>query len=97
MACEVIWSERAGRDMEGIVDYISERNPKAVAGIVRKIMKRVDLLTTTPHMGKRFRQVEGKDVRFIVSGKYKVFYSIKDNVVEILSVWHGARRDPDLN
>jgi plasmid stabilization system protein ParE len=83
--------------MEDIVDYISERNPKAAAGVVRKIMKRVDLLTTTPHMGKRFGQVEGEEVRFVVSGMYKVFYTVKDNIVEILSVWHGARRDPDLN
>jgi plasmid stabilization system protein ParE len=51
-----------------------------------------------PRLGAVYRKTGKYQVRKIVSGKYRIFYRIREDEqrVEVLLVWHSARRDPDL-
>ena len=63
-----------------------------------KIIARVEQLKWTPRIGRVYRKSGKHPIRKVVSGKYRIFYRIEKDAkrVEILVVWHGARRDPDL-
>lgn len=98
MEYEIVWTEPAGLQMEEIRDYIAADNPAAARRVVDKIIKRVDQLASIPRIGVVFRKAGKYPIRKILSGKYKIFYRIVEDAkrVEILLVWHGARRDPDF-
>ena len=98
MEYEIVWTEPAGLQLEDIRDYISVDNPAAAIRIVNKIIARVEQLKSTPRLGRVYRKGGEHSVRQIVSGKYRIFFRIieKAKRVEILLVWHGARREPDL-
>jgi plasmid stabilization system protein ParE len=85
--------------VEDILAYISERNPSAAATVVEGILARVELLKALPRMGKPYTARNDQEIRQLVSGKYRIFYAIATaaNRVEILTVWHGARPEPDLS
>jgi plasmid stabilization system protein ParE len=98
MAYEVVWSEPTGLQLAEIHDYIAADNPAAARRVVEKIIKRVGQLAHTPRIGIVYRKSGRYPIRKIVSGKYRIFYRIVEEAkrVEVLLVWHGARRDPDL-
>ena len=99
MEYEVVWTEPAGSQLEEIRAYIAVDNPSAANRVVGKIIARVDQLQGTPRIGAVYRKGGKYPIRKIVSGKYRIFYRIVEDAkrVEILLVWHGARRDPNLS
>ncbi|MEX0703331.1 MAG: type II toxin-antitoxin system RelE/ParE family toxin [Planctomycetales bacterium] len=98
MDYEVVWTEPAMADLRAISDYIAERNPAAAVRTIAAILERVDLLQRVPFMGPIYPRGSQGRVREIVSGKYRIFYRVIEDSsrVEILTVWHGARREPTL-
>jgi len=58
----------------------------------------VEILATFPHIGPRYPRGRQSRVREIVCRRYRIFYRVIEErkVVEILTVWHGARDEPDL-
>jgi addiction module RelE/StbE family toxin len=98
MEYEIVWTEPAGLQLREIREYIAADNPTAAQRVVAKIIARVEQLKWTPRIGAVFKKAGKYSVRKIVSGKYRIFYRIveDDHRVEILVVWHGARRDPQM-
>jgi plasmid stabilization system protein ParE len=96
MAYEIVWTEPAGLQLEEIREFIAADNPSAADRVVEKILARVDQLQWTPRMGAVYRKSGKHPIRKVVSGKYRIFYRIIEDAkrVEILVVWHGARRGP---
>jgi toxin ParE1/3/4 len=98
MEYEIVWTEPAGLQLEEICDYISVVTPSPARKVVQKIIARVERLRSTPRLGTIYRAGGKRPIRKIVSGKYRIFYRILEieKRVEVLVVWHGARRDPEL-
>lgn len=97
MEGEIAWTEKASTDLRDIFDYISEHNPTAAAKVVDAIVDRVELLKTVPRMGRFYVTRDGQEIRTLVSGKYRIFYAVAENRVEILTVRHSARQEPDFS
>ena len=98
MAYEIIWSARSGADLQEIDEYISKDNPAAAKRVVQGIVNRVARLARLPRLGRKYARVTSKEVRQIIAGKYRIFYSVNepDSRIEVLRVWHGARQEPPL-
>lgn len=98
MEYEIVWSEPAGLQLQEVHDYIAADNPAAATRVVSAIISRVDQLAATPRLGVVFHKGGKYPIRKIISGKYRIFFRIveEEKRVEILLIWHGARRDPDL-
>ena len=99
MDCEIVWTDRASADLRRVFDYISEHNPTAADSLIQAILDRVELLQTVPRMGRHYTTRNEQEIRQVVSGKYRIFYAIvpTGNRVEILTIWHSARQEPDLS
>jgi toxin ParE1/3/4 len=91
----VLWSPEAIADIASLRAYIAEDNPDAANRIALHIGHNVEqLLSSHPEMGRPGR-VPGTRELVIPMTPYVVAYSIRDNRVQALRVYHGARRWPE--
>ncbi len=92
------WSVRARADLREIVSVISADRPLAVGGWGEDLFRHVEVLTTFPLIGPVIPRVSVHPTRRIVFGDYLIFYRVhqEPNVVELLTIWHGARGLPDF-
>jgi toxin ParE1/3/4 len=90
----VVWTRPAARDLELIGDHIAGENARAADRIVRRIRDRTRDLADYPLLG-RIGRVENTRELVVPSTPFIVVYRISDDSVEILAVFHGARRWPD--
>jgi plasmid stabilization system protein ParE len=99
MNYELIWSARAKREIRAIREYVAADNPDAADRLIANIFARAEAVRHNPGIGSRFIDRKGQEGRQIVVGKYRVIYRVISdlNLVEIVTVWHGARLDPELN
>ncbi|MEO8149137.1 MAG: type II toxin-antitoxin system RelE/ParE family toxin [Bacteroidia bacterium] len=93
MAKKVIWSKDATIDLFEILEYFNFRNRSKnySSKLYRQLRASASLIGRFPLKGKRF---EGKDIRYVVSGAYMIFYRIVGNNIEIINIW-DSRRNPD--
>ncbi len=90
----ILWTAPALRELEAIGDYIARDNPSASARIVTRIFDRVDALAHHPQSGRPGRIPDTREL--VVTGTpFVVPYRVRADEIEILSVFHGARRWPE--
>ncbi len=90
----IIWSAEAVRDLASLRAYIAEESPEAAQRTVLRIVQIIaDVLPTNPHMGRPGR-VPGTRELVVARTPYIVPYRVRDKTLEILRVYHGARRWP---
>lgn len=87
---------RAQRDIEGIYEYIKERNPRAATEVVARIRLAADRLGRLPYMGHAGR-ARGTLEWAIVGLPYVIVYEIDAAAGEIavIAVFHGAQDRDD--
>ena len=82
--------DQARADLEGIAEYIAQRNPAAAVRLIDALHERWELLTLHPFSGK------GRDdlrpgARSVIVGEYLTLYRITDSGIEVVRVMHGRR------
>ena len=91
----VDWSDEALDDLAALAAYIYQDNPAAAVRITLEIIQSVEeLLPDHPHVGRPGR-VPGTRELVIPRTPYIVPYQVRNNRIEILRVYHQARRWPD--
>jgi toxin ParE1/3/4 len=98
MDYRIIWSPEAIAQLGRVVRYMARDNPAAAEKVGHAIIEKCVLLADFPRLGKIFRKMARDDIREIPVPPYRIIYSINDGgkVIEILTVWHGARQEPDV-
>jgi toxin ParE1/3/4 len=96
---ELIWSARAQTELKAIREYIAVDNETAADRMIAEILERMEVVRQVPTIGAPFRDRQAREGRQIVVGKYRIIYRIDERAdrVEVITVWHTARRDPLLN
>jgi toxin ParE1/3/4 len=89
----VRWLHVALSNLDAQAEYIAQDNPAAAARLVAKIFRAVDLLARNPAVGRPGR-VPGTRELVIPDTPYIIPYRVRENVVEILRVFHAARKWP---
>ena len=82
------WTTEAADQLEAIVNHIREDNPEAAFALAQAILDRIAGLEKFPALGK---PGERKGTRELVSPPYVIVYQLKEDVAEILYIWHGAQ------
>ena len=98
MDYQVIWLDDAINDLRGAVEYIVPHNPRAAKCTGETILNKVKVLGHFPRIGKVFARLGRDGVREIPVPPYRVIHLVQAaaQLVLILTVWHGARREPDI-
>jgi len=91
----ILWSPEAIEDLTSLRAYIAEDDPAAARAVVLHIIHNIEqLLPDNRHMGRSGR-VPGTRELVIPKTPFIVPYRLQRNVIQILRVYHGARRWPE--
>lgn len=90
---ELIWSEEAISDVEGIFDYITQDSPLYARYQVESIAASVERLSMFPESGRHLPEFSQLPHREIIAGNYRVIYRYDSSIdeVKIVAVVHGSR------
>ncbi len=89
----VVLSPQAREDLREIFLYLAADNPAAAHLILTRIQERVKELRDNPHIGRPGR-VPGTRELVVSKTPYLVPYQVRDEVLQILRVYHGSRLWP---
>ena len=87
----LIWAPLAIDRVAEITAYIAEDNPVAAKKWIRDVFARTGQLALFPQSGRHLPETARKDLRELIWGNYRIIYRIRQEVVEILTLYHGAR------
>ena len=87
----VRYTPEAFADRERIFEYLRERSPSGARNVMTSIRDAVKLLQDQPYSGYKTDDPDVR-VRFIVRYPYKIFYRVRNDVVEIAHIRHTSRR-----
>jgi toxin ParE1/3/4 len=91
-----IWSPEAIADLLALRIYIERDDPAAAQRVALHIIGNVEtLLAGSPEMGRPGR-VAGTRELVIPGTPYIVPYRVIGNTIQVLRVFHGARRWPEV-
>ena len=90
----VRWLRRALRNLDEEAEYIARDNPDAAARTVQRTASAIEQLTSHPASG-RIGRVPGTRELVVSGTPYIVPYRVRGDAVEILRVFHAARKWPD--
>ena len=84
---KIFYNKRAKIELEDAYNYIffNLANPIAAKKFKFNIIKSISNLQIFPFMGKRYNKTE---FRFIYFKNYLIFYSVKNQKVEIQRIFH---------
>jgi toxin ParE1/3/4 len=88
---KVRFSSQAFADREQIFEYLHARSPSGAHNVLASIREAVALLADQPYSGYPTDDPEVR-VKFVVRYPYKIFYRVRDDVVEIVHIRHTSRR-----
>jgi toxin ParE1/3/4 len=87
------WLRRAILDLDQVEAFVARDNPVAATALVVEIVQAVSLLGEQPGLGRSGRVPQTREL--VVPGTpYLVPYRVVEGTVQILRVYHGARRWP---
>ena len=90
----VRWLRTALANLDAEAEYIAQDNPAAARRVVQKILRAADLLKKNPAMGRAGR-VAGTRELVVAETPYILPYRVRGDAVEILRVFHAARKWPE--
>lgn len=90
---KVRWLKRALANLEAEAEYISRDSHSAAQRVVLAIEQAVQLLASHPAMGRAGR-VEGTRELVVTGTPYIIPYRVREDRVEVLRVFHAARKWP---
>ena len=88
---KIKWTPQSLDDVEAITNFIV-RDSTYYAGIFTiKVFESVERLELFPESGRIVPELNHKEIREIILGNYRIIYRVKEEIVEILTVYHSAR------
>jgi toxin ParE1/3/4 len=91
----ILWSPEAIEDLNSLRAYIAEDDPVAARRVALHNLRSIEQsLPDSPQMGRPGR-VPGTRELVIPKTPFIVPYRLQRNVIQILRVYHGARRWPE--
>jgi plasmid stabilization system protein ParE len=88
---EVRWTSQAASDLESIADFIAQDSPQYASLFVIDVFATVERLGPFPESGRIVPEKEDPTVREIILGNYRIVYRLRSDMVELLTIHHGAK------
>ena len=83
------WSPQAADDLEAVRDFIARDSDHYAKLVVQRIVAAIELLATSPQMGRVVPELRNRDLRELIVGAYRIIYRHRRDVVEIVTIPKG--------
>jgi len=88
---QVRWTPQAADDLESICLFIARDSAQLAAVFADRVLRATDRLATYPSLGRVVPELGAEDIREIIVGSYRIIYRLRQDVVHLLTLHHGAR------
>ncbi len=88
---EVRWTLQASEDFDSIARFIAKDSPQYARLFVIDVLQAVERLSEFPKSGRIVPELNDPVVREVILGNYRIVYRLKAKLIELLTVYHGAR------
>jgi len=93
----ILWAAQALDDLTDIHGYIARTSPHYAAVVASRIVAAIDRLIEFPESGRVVPEQNDFHVRELIEGSYRIVYEVRDDRVEILTVFRTSRQFPKLS
>jgi toxin ParE1/3/4 len=87
----IVWAPQAVEDVEAIRAYVARDSPHYAQLVIDRIVAVVALLEGSPRSGRVVPEVGDESLREVIHGNYRIVYRLSHDLIEIATVFHGAR------
>ena len=88
---QVVWAPQAIQDVEAIRAYVTRDSARYADLVVERIVAAVERLRDNPRSGRVVPELGDESIREVIHSNYRIVYRLQRDVVEIATVFHGAR------
>jgi toxin ParE1/3/4 len=89
---QIIWTNRARKDLKQISEYISLDSVKYAKSQLERIFSKTQILIQLHLAGKVVNEINNRTIRELIEGNYRIIYRVSNSrEISILAVHHGAR------
>lgn len=88
---KIKWSDAAKIDLKGIIEYLSQDSPQYAEYFYERIFESIEHLKFFPEMGRRVPELKDSTMREIILQNYRIVYQYTEDIVEIVTIFHGKR------
>ena len=88
---EVRWTPQATEDLESIANYIAYDSPQYAHLFAIDVFAAVERLQDFPEIGRMLPETKSPNIREIILGNFRIVYRIKRDIIELLTIHHGAK------
>jgi len=95
----VEWAQPASKDLENIIDYISQDNVDTAITIFEKIKSKCSALNQSPDRGRVVPELKAYGIlsyRELIISPWRVIYRTSDRKVYVLAVLDSRRSMDDI-
>lgn len=78
-------------DIEAIANFIAIDSDYYARMFAANVFETVERLELFPESGRIVPELNRKEIREVIFGNYRIIHRIKEELVEILTVYHSAR------
>lgn len=91
----IVWTELAIQQLDQSYDYIALTNSETVASqVAEHILASVQRLATFPRSGRRGRVPDTREL-VVPDTPFIIAYTIEEDRIVVLAVYHSARQWPE--
>ena len=87
----ITWAPQAVEDVEAIRAYVARDSPHYAGLVVERIVAAVAQLESSPRAGRLVPEIGDDSLRELIHRNYRIVYRLRDDIIEIATVFHGAR------
>jgi len=88
---KIKWSDVAKIDLKGIIEYLSQDSLQYAEYFYERVFELIDNLKSFPEMGRRVPELKDPTMREIILQNYRIVYQYFEDIVEIVTIFHGKR------
>lgn len=92
VAKKIIWSPKAADSFEEICNYISQDSEYYASIFAKKVMSIIKDIPMFPKAGRIVPEYQDENLREKIFQNYRIIYRIKQDIIEIVTISHGARQ-----
>ena len=91
---KLYWTYQAREDLKEIGHYIAEDNPQAARRWITRLRDRAKKIPDAPRAGRIVPEFMKENIREVIEQNYRIVYQIKENRIDILTVFESHRLIP---
>jgi toxin ParE1/3/4 len=88
---EIRWTPQAADDLKAIAEFIAQDSFHYANLFVMDVLAATERVALFPSLGRIVPEKNDPMIREIILGNYRIVYRLHDNIVQILTIYHGAR------